>query len=426
MSIQSKPSPRRAGRLASRRLRALAGLLLAASQAGEAGRVCGTAAELLALDPELFPFVLIYLLEGGEARLVASAAIDGAGPELLEASNWPLAAAVENGAPVLAHRMAALPGSAVAAFAVPIAGRQEQQTAAGVLVAGVAERFVTDRDHATFLQLVAGQLASSLAGVGWAAESAELRAQVARSMELERHKAEFLRLASHELRGPLAVIRGYLDMVADETFGELSPSVQQVLPIVIAKIDEMNRLVEQMLDTARLDENKLTLNRQRVDLRELARECANAFAPLAEGTHRFQFQLPAEPVLVEVDRNRLAGVITNVIDNAIKYSPEGGAITVACTADPATGTARLEVGDQGLGISETDLPRLFTRFGRIVTAENSHISGTGLGLYLARQISRMHGGDIALESTPGRGTCVDIRLPLAPVAAAVEEHAPIS
>ena len=379
----------------------MAALLPVTSGATTVDEVCGKAAELLAEDEELFPFVLVYRRSGGRAVLVAAA---GEPPPAVDAGAWQLEEALETGVP---RRIDSPP-----ALVVPIAGRQVEQAAGGVLVTGLVDRFIEDPDHPTFLQLVSAQLAAALADVAWAQESAALRAEMARTAELEQLKADFLRLASHELRGPLAVIRGYLDMVNGGTFGPVTEALEGVLPIVTGKIDEMNRLVEQMLDTARIDDNRLSLSRHEVDLRELARQCANAIAPYARAGHSFRFTFGTEPVVVAADRTRLASVVTNVIDNAIKYSPDGGEVELECSTDRESRTAALRVTDHGLGIAEHDFPRLFTRFGRIVTPENSHISGTGLDLYLAREITRMHGGDLDLASEPGSGTTVTITLPL--------------
>jgi signal transduction histidine kinase len=118
----------------------------------------------------------------------------------------------------------------------------------------------------------------------------------------------------------------------------------------------------------------------------------------------------AAPLIVHADATRLATAITNLLDNALKYSPHGG--DVDCTVSTEQGRAIVAVRDRGLGISAADMARLFTRFGRIVTAENSHILGTGLGLYLARELVRMQGGDITATSTPGEGSTFTLWLPL--------------
>jgi len=116
-------------------------------------------------------------------------------------------------------------------------------------------------------------------------------------------------------------------------------------------------------------------------------------------------------VTVEVDRGRLLTILTNLIENAIKYSPAGGPVKVGIGV--RDGMAEVTVRDKGLGIAAADLPRLFSRFGRIVTADNSNIPGTGLGLYFARELARMQGGEITVRSQEGAGSAFTISLPLA-------------
>src|SRR5262249_10258799 len=120
-------------------------------------------------------------------------------------------------------------------------------------------------------------------------------------------------------------------------------------------------------------------------------------------------QKEAQPVLVMGDRLRLSTVVSNLVENAIKYSPAGGPIRCSVASERAAAVVR--VLDRGLGIAESDLPTLFTRFGRIVTEANSSIPGTGLGLYLCRELALLHGGDIAVESQPGVGSAFDLVLP---------------
>ena len=226
---------------------------------------------------------------------------------------------------------------------------------------------------------------------------------------LEDAKARFLNLASHELRGPLTVLRGYMSMVAEGTLGPLSEPMERIVPLLVAKLGQMNSLVDEMLETARLDDSRPALATAVVDLRDLVRRCVRTCQAAAPPGQRVVLHVPDHPVNVSADADRLEMAVRNLIDNAIKYSPAGG--DVECTVSLGDAAALLQVRDRGLGIAAEDLPTLFTRFGRILTAENSHIPGTGLGLHLARETSRMHGGDIAVESAVGEGSTFTLSLP---------------
>ncbi len=240
-------------------------------------------------------------------------------------------------------------------------------------------------------------------------EAVELRGHAERMAALERMKSDFLNLASHELRGPLAVLRGYISMLDDGSLGELTPPMKLVVPIMTGKMREMNLLINQMLETARIEDSRLVLNRERLDLREVLSHAEESVRPLASNRHELVV-LPGEmAVVVHGDRHRLTTILTNLIDNAIKYSPKGG--EVRCELIVAEARAHVRVSDSGLGIHEDDLPKLFTRFGRLLNAENSHIPGTGLGLYLSRELARMHGGDIHVESQLGSGSTFSLSLP---------------
>jgi signal transduction histidine kinase len=239
-------------------------------------------------------------------------------------------------------------------------------------------------------------------------EALGLREDAERMAGLEDIKAQFLNLASHELRGPLAVVQGYLSMMAE---GSLKGrELQAVLPTMTSKIRQMNLLINEMLETARLDDNQLQLTLMEIDLVAAAERAVEASAGLVDPGHELELARPGGEVRVRADPTRLDAIIANLVQNAIKYSPDGGRVLVSVSSDGSLG--RVSVTDQGLGIADEDMPRLFTRFGRLVTPENSHIPGTGLGLYLARRLVRMHGGEIACASTPGKGSAFTITLPL--------------
>jgi signal transduction histidine kinase len=227
---------------------------------------------------------------------------------------------------------------------------------------------------------------------------------------LERTKTEFLNLASHELRGPITVIRGYLSMLARGSLGEIPEAAQRAVPVLTAKADEMNALVEQMIEAARLEEGRLELSTRRADLRDVARQALEMAEPLADAEHALVLESAEIEIPVMVDVDRISTVIGNLISNAIKYSPGGGQVT--CRVSREANVGKIAVTDIGVGIPPDRFDRLFTRFGRIVTPETSHIPGTGLGLYLSRELARLHGGDITATSVLGKGSTFVLAVPL--------------
>ena len=235
------------------------------------------------------------------------------------------------------------------------------------------------------------------------------RREAQRLAELENVKSQFLRLASHELRGPLALVRGYLSMFEDGSLPEVGGQARAVLPVMSAKLSQMSRMVDDMLETARLEDRRLQLAMRPIDLRDVVHHTIDDFS-LHTGVHSLHVDICAEPLPIYGDAARIGTIIGNLLDNALRYSPGGGRISVAVRAMGDHG--EVAVSDQGIGISEADMARLFERFGRIVTPENSHIAGTGLGLHLSRELARIHGGDIEAESCEGAGSTFRLRLPL--------------
>lgn len=238
------------------------------------------------------------------------------------------------------------------------------------------------------------------------------RARVTERMAaIERNKTQFLNLASHELRGPVTVIRGYVSMLEGGMLGELNDRGRKAAGVMAAKVSEMNELIEEMIDAARLEEGGLTLRPVEADLREIARAAAEVVSPLLDRKHRIILDLQDRRVRVNVDPERTKTIIANLLSNAIKYSPNGGPIT--CAVRARAGTARVAVTDEGLGIAREDMNTLFTRFGRVVTPETEHLKGTGLGLFLSRQLARLQGGDITVVSEAGKGSTFTLQLPVA-------------
>ena len=235
-----------------------------------------------------------------------------------------------------------------------------------------------------------------------------LREHAERMSALEHTKTEFMNLASHELRGPLSVIRGYNSMLED---GSIPPErVAGVARLLEAQLAQMDLLIEQMLETARLEDPGVELARERFDVRWVVQEQLDIFRPLSS-RHRFVLNGSSSALVVEGDRARIASIVANFMDNAMKYSPRGGEV---CVSTEGTGQwVLVSVSDEGLGISSEHLPRLFTRFGRLPTEENVSIEGTGLGLFLCREIAERHGGEVSVRSEVGRGSEFTLRVPAA-------------
>ena len=224
---------------------------------------------------------------------------------------------------------------------------------------------------------------------------------------LEQAKTDFLNIASHELRGPMTVIKGYLTMLDAGSLGEVSPKARSVLPLLISKSDEINWMIEQMIEASRLEEGRLALKKHRADVVELTEGAVAGVRMLASG-HELKVNTPRRPIEADVDPDRFQIVIRNLLSNASKYSTPGTDINIDVRRDHKL--ALVSVRDQGVGISGEDQARLFTRFGRIESA--SEVQGTGLGLWLSREIARMHDGDITVDSVPGVGTTFTFSVPL--------------
>lgn len=240
-------------------------------------------------------------------------------------------------------------------------------------------------------------------------EAERLRQKAEHLAELEGAKSEFLRLASHELRGPAATLSGYLSMIEDESLGPIPEKLRPVVPMLQAKARQISLLANEMVEAARLEDGRLQLKRKRIDLRELVRRTVKMAGTTATAKHRLRFddKIGRELWLMG-DLMRLEIVVNNLVDNAIKYSPRGGDVIAVLSSNDKQ--ALVMVSDKGIGIAAEDMSRLFVRFSRL--GELADVPGTGLGLYLARELARLHGGDISVVSTPGQGSEFTLNLPL--------------
>jgi PAS domain S-box-containing protein len=237
----------------------------------------------------------------------------------------------------------------------------------------------------------------------------QLEEQNEQLRELDRLKDEFVALVSHELRTPLTSILGYLELVLEGDVGEINEEQEHFLRIIERNSGRLLRLVGDLLFVAQIEAGKIALERQDVDLAELARECVEAARPRAT-EKAIELVLVGDPgPAIEGDSTRLAQLLDNLVSNAIKFTPEGGRVGV--TLVRANGRVLLAVSDNGMGISADEQQRLFQRFYRTEGATRQAIQGTGLGLTITKAIVEAHGGSISVESAEGEGTTFLVDLP---------------
>ena len=225
-------------------------------------------------------------------------------------------------------------------------------------------------------------------------------------VELDRLKDEFVSSVSHELRTPLTSISGYVELLKEE---ESNDERRGYLSIVERNADRLLALVSDLLFTARLQDGRLQLERDEVDLGELVAHAVDSARPRAAAAG---VQLHLEAVRVPRilgEGDRLAQLLDNLVSNAIKFTPAGGDVRV--TVRVVAGMIRLEVSDTGIGIPEADRERLFERFFRTQSALERQIQGTGLGLYISKAIVEAHGGRIGVHSQEGEGTSFVVEIP---------------
>ncbi|HEV2583385.1 MAG TPA: ATP-binding protein [Ktedonobacteraceae bacterium] len=233
--------------------------------------------------------------------------------------------------------------------------------------------------------------------------------------EAERLKDEFIGIAAHELRTPLAVIKGFAQMLISQTARGKGPALADWQSEAIQDIDQATirlvELTEDLLDVTRLQGGRLELHPEPTDLVALAQRIA-ARVRVTTSKHSVTIHTGTEHLVATIDPRRIEQVLSNLLNNAIKYSPDGGEITITLREDRPTCSAILTVQDNGIGIPAGQQGRIFGRFARADNARDSNISGTGLGLYLCRELVERHNGRIWFESVEGHGSTFYVALPL--------------
>jgi len=226
--------------------------------------------------------------------------------------------------------------------------------------------------------------------------------------ELARLKEQFVSQVSHELRGPLAPIVGYAELLADQP--SEPDQVQLFASLIQDGATRLQRLVDDLLDLSRLENGRYRLERRPIALDGLLDRSIREARHLSS-QHTITLQAPADLPPADADPDRVAQVVTNLVGNAVRYSPDGGEIRVR--AEVRAGTVVVSVADQGIGIPANRLGQVFEKFYRVDNQVTRAVGGTGLGLAISRELVQAHGGDVWVESTPGQGSTFSFSLPLA-------------
>ena len=411
--------------LAARRMRALQELGASRSATiASAEDACATAMRALGEHRADLPFGVTYLLDepDGRARPVASfglATPDALPNELRGGADgdWIWEAAVTGAGTTRPGLSALLPGLALpgaspagdadadTAIVLPltVAG---QARVRGALLLGTSRYLRLDQDYQGFLDLVARQVA---AGITDAEAQAAQRRRAEELAELDRAKTSFFTSVSHELRTPLALIAGpAADGLADDEHPLPAPQRRR-MEIIHRNSGRLRRMVDMLLDLARIEDGRLQPKLAPVELGELTRGVAESFAPAVERAGLdFTVDSPATGHPVRVDPDMWEQIVLNLLSNAVKFTPAG---TVGLSLRTSGGTAELSVSDTGTGIAADQVPLLFDRFYQVRGATGRSHEGSGIGLALVRELAALHGGEVTVASCPGKGSTFTVRIP---------------
>jgi PAS domain S-box-containing protein len=387
----------------------------------------------LALDPRDVPFATAYLYDAGSnvAHLACrhgALAGTAVSPEFVDLSSdtatLPFGRVLRDGAQVIDIAGSDTGGEPARgrAFITPIAGA-EGGPPAGFLIAGLNSRRPFDVTYRGFLDLLTGQLAAALAR---ADEYERERARAEALAEIDRAKTAFFSNVSHEFRTPLTLMLGPLEDALEGAAADpaaLPDGHADMLSLVHRNGLRLLRLVNGLLDFSRIQAGRVDARYRPVDLAAFTVELASTFGSTFERAGlRFTVTCPPLSQPVFVDREMWEKIVLNLLSNAFKFTLEG-AVTLALAEGP--GVAELTVSDTGVGIPAAELPRLFERFHRVDGVTGRSFEGSGIGLALVHDLVQLHGGEIDVESEPGRGTSFRVRLPLGSAHLAPErvEHA---
>ncbi|MDD5428709.1 MAG: HAMP domain-containing sensor histidine kinase [Candidatus Omnitrophica bacterium] len=232
--------------------------------------------------------------------------------------------------------------------------------------------------------------------------------------EVDRLKKEFLSIASHELRTPLATVKNAINLIADEASGPLNETQRKFLMMANRNVDKLALIINDFFLLADLESGCVELSRNEVDINEDIENAINIFSDLAKVNQvAISFEPDRTVKTIIADRQKILNVLTNLISNAIKFSHNGGAVTVSTTRHNSDkGFVQVKIKDTGIGIDKKDHDKLFRSFQQIDSSLTRKFAGSGLGLAICKRIIELHKGKIWVESEAGRGSVFVFILPV--------------
>jgi signal transduction histidine kinase len=237
----------------------------------------------------------------------------------------------------------------------------------------------------------------------------ELRLEVEKHIRLDRLKDDFVNTVSHELRTPLSITKEAISLILEKAIGEINDQQTEILGIAKNNLERLTRIINGLLDVSRIEAGKVELRKEEIDLQALVRDVALAFEGKArEKGLELRLILPAKTITVYADEDKLNQILTNLIDNAVKFTPQGS-IEVSVTESPLEIECRVK--DTGIGIPPESIPMIFDKFTQFGRKDGPGEKGTGLGLSIVKGLVEVHGGKIHVESELGRGTNLIFTLP---------------
>ena len=227
--------------------------------------------------------------------------------------------------------------------------------------------------------------------------------------ELDKMKSEFIAMVAHELRAPIASVEQQLTVILNKMAGEVTAKQEQLLNRAKERTRGVLTLIKDLLDLSKIEAGKMVQYKEPLSLQEVIQRIVELMKIEAEVKKiDLQFSSSSETSLIHADRTSMEGTFTNLVSNAIKYTPEGGRVWIVLSEEG--GCVKATVSDTGVGIAKEDLPRIFDKFFRVKTAETRQIIGTGLGLSIVKSIVDAHLGSISVESEVGKGTTFTVLL----------------